>query len=112
MEKLISETEWAVIWDEQHLGDLWALEETAVVEMFHVLLDYGAMFRDDSLYVDYDSRERKWRKPSMGWDESTCDKAARVLVMLLDGLIGELRKLGSFPSDVERLNDLLRPFAL
>jgi hypothetical protein len=111
VEKLISETEWAVIWDEQHLGDLWALKETAVVEMFHVLLDYGAIFRDDSLYVDYDSRERKWRKPAMRWDESTCDKAARVLIMLLDRLIRQLRKLSSFPSDAERLNDLIRPFA-
>jgi len=112
MRNLMFETEMRLMWDERRLDDLWALKETAVVRMFHVLLDYGAMFRDDSLYVDYDSRERKWRKPSMGWDESTCDKAARVLVMLLDGLIGELRKLGSFPSDVERLNDLLRPFAL
>jgi len=111
MEKLISETEWTVTWDEQHLGDLWALKETEVVEMFHVLLDYGAIFREDSLYVDYDSRERKWRKPAMRWSESTCDKAARVLIMLLDRLISQLRKLSSFPSDAKRLNDLIRPFA-
>jgi len=111
MKNLMFETEVRLMWDERGLDDLWALKETAVVKMFDDLLHYGALFRDDSLYVDYDSRERKWRKPAMRWDESTCDKAARVLIMLLDRLISQLRKLSSFPSDTQRLNDLIRPFA-
>jgi hypothetical protein len=110
IEKLTLETNLAVMWDKQQLDKLWALKDSEVVEMFHVLVDYDTLFRDYSLYVDYNSDQRKWNEPSTRWNQSTCERAAKVLVMVTKRLIEEVGKLSCFPK-VQRLNDLIAPFS-
>jgi AbiV family abortive infection protein len=70
--------------------------------------DFGSLEREHCIYVDYDSTNHQWRKPTTQHDEIMCERAAKLVLMMVELYDKPLRKLSSFPSDKMKLSDLLK----